>query len=362
MRRVFSHDGLDVAVDASAADLEWLEEFLAPSFVAADEGSARVRVSYDVLPPDVGVDSSAATGRVAFALDSGPVRFLERTVNDRVDLRGPDGTLMFQVHDGGRRASVLHGARPILTRVRLMRVVREYTHNHAIGTGGVMLHAAAVTVDGRAVAIAGAKGAGKTTLALKALVAPGVEYLSNDRVLVRSAQPGFDAIAVPTVIAVRPGTRRLLPQLAAALEQGGDFRESARERHARGPAPPDITGDTWRSSAEQVIGCLGRSRVAAAPLAFVFFPSRTPLRDGPFRLMARDEAADALANALVGHPLGYTSQVFVLDPETTPHETVIRDRARALAATVPCIAGHLPDATSAAEMADWLGERSLQFR
>ena len=353
---VLSHDGLDVAVEAPPGDLEWLEEFLAPSFLVTRDPNARVHVSFDALPPFAGGDSPASTGRVAFALDSGPVRLAERITEDRVDLFGADGALAFQVLDRGRSTRVLRGAHPLPARVRLMRVVREYAHNHSLATGGLILHASAVALGGHAVAIAGAKGAGKTTLALRMLAAPGVEYLSNDRVLVRTGHDAVRAVAVPTVIALRPGTRRLLPELAAELERAGDFRESARERRDRGPAPPDVTGDTWRTSSEQVCFCLGRPRRAAASLACVLFPSRTPVPGNGIRVMHQDEAVGALSEVLVGHHHGYVSELFVPEPGALPGPAIMHERARDLAALVPCVVGHLADDLSSAEAVEWLRE------
>ena len=72
----------------------------------------------------------------------------------------------------------------LTARVRLMRVVREYFHNAALHAGGLVLHAAAVVHDGRAIAVAGRKGAGKTTMLLRLLRDANASFLSNDRVLV----------------------------------------------------------------------------------------------------------------------------------------------------------------------------------
>ena len=54
-------------------------------------------------------------------------------------------------------------------RVSLMRVIRELSMTHAESRGGVLIHGAAYLVKGRAVAIAGAKGSGKTTSLIQAL-------------------------------------------------------------------------------------------------------------------------------------------------------------------------------------------------
>ena len=53
----------------------------------------------------------------------------------------------------GREVRVRYHANPLVARFALMRVVREYAHNHSVRTGGVMLHAAAVTFGDFAIAI-----------------------------------------------------------------------------------------------------------------------------------------------------------------------------------------------------------------
>ena len=63
--------------------------------------------------------------------------------------------------------------------------------NHLSGRGGVVVHAGAAVVDGRALVFPGASGAGKSTLSrlfVQAGLADGL--LSDDRVILRTTQPG----------------------------------------------------------------------------------------------------------------------------------------------------------------------------
>ena len=183
--------------------------------------------------------------RVAFAFDSGPITLSEVAVAGGTRFHDPVLDVAFDVsHDGFETTIRFDESRRRDARLALMRVVREYVHNHAVGTGRVILHAAAVATRQGAVALAGLKNAGKTTLALQLLsAAPEVGYLSNDRLLVA---PGEElAHGIPTVVAVRPGTRQLLPALTSRLESAGDFRASATERKAGWPAPPASRRDVW---------------------------------------------------------------------------------------------------------------------
>ena len=232
-----------------------------------------------------------------------------------------------------------------------MRVVREYAHNHSLRSGGVILHAAAVTSARRALAVAGAKGSGKTTLALRLLETPGTAYLANDRVLVRpDAEPW--AVGIPTVITLRAGTLALLPEMGSRLRRCGDFRQHREERAARGPSPAVEIEGGLRVSAAQLCTALGRRAEATAPLVAVLFPAPGRGAGSPLRRLEVDEAAAALAESLLGRGSGtFASEVFVGTPGPTPGEAELRSRCRALASRIPCYACGLSDGASAEDAA-----------
>ena len=83
--------------------------------------------------------------------------------------------------------------------------------------GHLLLHASAVTRDGRAVALAGPAGAGKSTSALH-LVEHGLRFVSNDRLLVRSGAGGIEALGYPKQPRVNPGTLLHHPRLHFLLK------------------------------------------------------------------------------------------------------------------------------------------------
>ena len=82
----------------------------------------------------------------------------------------------------------------------------------------MLFHASAISWGGRAVAMAGPPGAGKSTSALH-LVEEGFHFLSNDRVLARAHGEGAEAMGYPKQPRVNPGTllhhRRLATLLTA---------------------------------------------------------------------------------------------------------------------------------------------------
>lgn len=78
--------------------------------------------------------------------------------------------------------------------------------------GWVRVHAATVDLDGTRVLVVGPSGAGKTTLAAKLLL-DGADVQGDESVLVRRGE----SLAVPRALHLKPGTARLLPELADVL-------------------------------------------------------------------------------------------------------------------------------------------------
>jgi len=71
--------------------------------------------------------------------------------------------------------------------------------------GYVLCHAGAVARGGRALALCGTSGAGKSTTSL-ALVAAGLDFVSNDRVLLKPRDGGVEVQGIPKHPRVNPGT------------------------------------------------------------------------------------------------------------------------------------------------------------
>lgn len=85
-----------------------------------------------------------------------------------------------------------------------------------LGRGHVLLHAAGVSRDGRAVVLAGLPGAGKSSAALH-LVDAGFRFLSNDRVLARPDGGRVEVLGYPKQPRVNPGTLLGHPRLSVLL-------------------------------------------------------------------------------------------------------------------------------------------------
>jgi HprK-related kinase B len=82
--------------------------------------------------------------------------------------------------------------------------------------GHSLLHASAVSWNGRAAALAGPAGAGKSTSALH-LVEAGFRFVTNDRLLARPASGSVEALGYPKWPRVNPGTLMGHPRLRGLL-------------------------------------------------------------------------------------------------------------------------------------------------
>ena len=333
MTRTFDDGRHGTVVEASAGDLEWLREFLHPAYAAREEAPQKRNAPRAVLEEVGALEALAVSDarRAAFVMDSGPLRLPEA--------RGRAGTWHVGAMPGvhlrldaeGLQASVVFetAARPA-ARIVLMRVVREHTHNHAIAAGDVVLHAAAVVHAGRALAVAGPKGAGKTTLLLHLLSAQGTGYLSNDRI---SVNPRGTARAVPTIVAVRPGTQALMPGAAARLAGAGDFLRRRDDR--AGAASPVSSGGVWYLSPAQLAASVGCPMNAEAPLAAVAVLAAVGGPTTTVSRLSQEEARRVLVSTLIGHRSGtYVSDLF-----SPPSSVIGRDD---LASRCARLAGHVP--------------------
>lgn len=85
--------------------------------------------------------------------------------------------------------------------VESYKIVRHLLTTQLLATGGRPLHASAVAVDGNVLAFCGRKGAGKSTALLHALLSriPGLGYVANDRLLLRTGAGTPQGLCWPTV-------------------------------------------------------------------------------------------------------------------------------------------------------------------
>jgi HprK-related kinase B len=88
--------------------------------------------------------------------------------------------------------------------------------NWLMRRGAVLCHAAGVARGERGVGISGISGAGKSTLSLH-IVTRGLDFVSNDRLLIRRSGSSQVMDGVPKQPRVNPGTLMSIPELGSVL-------------------------------------------------------------------------------------------------------------------------------------------------
>ncbi len=82
----------------------------------------------------------------------------------------------------------------------------------------LICHAAGLILHGQAIAVAGFSGGGKSTLMLHLMEHPQSRYLTNDRLFIHHRGVGVEAVGIPKLPRVNPGTLVNNPRLAPLIE------------------------------------------------------------------------------------------------------------------------------------------------
>ena len=158
--------------------------------------------------------------------------------------------------------------------------------------GWHICHASGLVHAGRALGIAGFSGGGKSTLMLRLLEHPDVNYLTNDRLFIRRAGTTVQTVGIPKLPRVNPGTIVHNPRLHGLIPQA--------QREALLALPAD---DLWHLEDKYdvlVDGVYGANRITpTAPLAAFLVlnwqrDSNAPLRVEQVELEQRRELLGAI--------------------------------------------------------------------
>ncbi|UES49470.1 HprK-related kinase B [Roseibium aggregatum] len=105
--------------------------------------------------------------------------------------------------------------------------------NHFQRQGWVACHAAAVRTPNRGLAISGLSGGGKSTSMLRLMELTGTQYVTNDRLLVRNAGNSTDALGIPKLPRINPGTIVTNARLTGLIDE-------EREEELRNLEPDEL--------------------------------------------------------------------------------------------------------------------------
>jgi len=99
--------------------------------------------------------------------------------------------------------------------------------------GWVACHAAAVRTAEKGLAISGLSGGGKSTTMLRLMEIAGTQYVTNDRLLVRSADSHTQALGIPKLPRINPGTIVTNARLVGIIDE-------EREEELRNMEPDEL--------------------------------------------------------------------------------------------------------------------------
>jgi hypothetical protein len=354
---LLDYDNLVIGADSDdSEDLEWLAEFLCPSFRRLDAfasrvADCRVRLVRDPAAFSRWEDRLKSAGDLrtrAFLLDAGPVNLGTIPDGDALVAHDDFFNVFFRWSPAtGRNAVDIIDGDPVdleeasharRARVPLMRAVREWAMHHAFRRGRGFLHAAAVVRDGKALLLAGPKRSGKTSLLTAILQArTDVAYLANDRVMVSRLDAGVVCRGMPSIVSVRPGSLEFLPGVEPRLRASACGHTS---RSLETTTPVTLADGRYALSPAQFRRVVDARPVAEAGLAAIVFPRVRPEEATlSVRPLSAQEATQRLAEAVFGlAAAGGPSAIFdVAGPGNYPDLESVLAKAARLANDVPCL-------------------------
>jgi hypothetical protein len=330
--RQLVYRGLAVRVDGVDDDLAWLHEFLAPAFVARDGGDAdwHVQLVSDATAlARLQAHTAGARGLVSWlVLDRGPVRLPAWSDGAGGLLVRDDGAgAAYRIDAEQQRLDIVCAPHERTRRTALMKAVRELAMSSAWTPDSLVLHAAACADARGALLIAGPKRAGKSSLLLHLLRAPGMRLLSNDRVVVDCGTAPFAAHGMPTIVSLRHGTVEQL--CATAADASAPFRYGYTRTLAEAEASPPPTDSSPRPinvSPAQLSRLLGVDMIGSAVPLALLLPRVDPQAAGiGLRRLDAETAAAHLADVSFGAALPpHISDVLRSSTASVPDAVAVR--------------------------------------
>jgi hypothetical protein len=152
--------------------------------------------------------------------------------------------------------------------IQVIDLIRDLVTRHEEACGTIILHASAVVYGDEVVAIAGSKGAGKTTTLLRLLAGQEASYFTGDKLFCWSKGGRLWALPWRDWPYVGVGTLRTSPQLSAFAERSLDLDLDGQPAELKLLLDPD--------QFEQLIGA--KFDVRERPIGAVVLPRISPGR------------------------------------------------------------------------------------
>ncbi|MBP0047257.1 HprK-related kinase B [Marinobacterium sp. AK62] len=194
--------------------------------------------------------------------------------------------------------------------------------NHLQQQGGLICHAAALSVGGRGVAVAASSGGGKSTLMLRLMELPEARFITNDRLFVSPTATGLTGTGVAKLPRVNPGTLLHNPRLRPIL--------SPARQAEFGALTPEALWELEFKSDVPVEDYYGPgSLVLSAPLHDLILLNWSPASDEPCQIQPVNlEARSDLLPGIMKSPGAFYQNAAgeFLSAPTLPPEADYRER------------------------------------
>ncbi len=363
----FTFDDTALEVTADDAPLAWLEFFLRPWFApAGSQAAGTVRL---VVDPDrheailrtAGGSATAGQDVPCFVLDSGLVSLPSLgSLDGRHWILDEAFSAVYGVEAGA--VEIVVRADGPGARVALMRVVRELTMVDQRRRGNVVLHSSAVAHDGRSIAFCGPKRAGKSSMLLHSLAAPGAEFVANDRAVASLGDDGRLVLrGLPTIVSLRADTLSRFPDVARHVRAAPDRHWLTADESSRRTARP--WADTERAvdlAPASLCRLLDVEPRADAPLGALVLPMIDPTAAGLELVAASPTSAlTQLRAGLVGAALGDVP-VSALAGDQHPPTEAEREAQEMTLVALSRLPVYSARVGSAAFVSEWPGQRLLR--
>ena len=326
--------------DASA--LDWLAEFLRPSFDFGAPGTDDYSIDFDtdsVASAQLARQAAKGVATDCFSNDGQFSRAVSWTdaAGSRIVSFGAAGPFL-RVPTIGSKLQLFATDDRDRNRLTLMRIVRELATLAHWQRRRLLLHGAAFESEGAATVVCGPKHSGKTTLLMHAL-AGGSRLIANDRAIVDPTGTAATIRGMPTMVSIREPTLAYFPDFA---EQCAAARYDCVRTIAECRSAQRDDSERWtlpNLSGVQLCRLLGTTAIQSAPLAKVLFASVKPeARGAELIRLSPNEAAERLAENLLApcRPLRWPSVFQRFTASAPPSDEELASRCRQLAEQLPC--------------------------
>jgi hypothetical protein len=366
-RLVLDYLGCSVSIEGhDQATLDWLVEFLCPSFqqlvpsrsrqqptdwrvvIEQGDGDQGARDQGDgVSQPCHLLQNTPAESRVdCFTLDGHFESFRQVTAaqGQRL-LQHPDHHTLLEVDTARSVARLRATDSDENLRLTTMRVIRELGTIEALNQACLPVHGGAIAVNGQGIMFTGPRRAGKTTTLLRSLVQHQADFIANDRLFLDLRSVAAVVRGMPTILKIRASTLFLLPRLHDSYRQTPWFRsETLAEARQRFLDPDHPRNNLLSLSASlntaQLLAITGTRAVQDSALSAIVFPAvAEPGQAARLKMIGAAAAAERLMSSCLLRPSVplQTAPAFrrASDVAVVPDEQ-LRELCMQVTARVPC--------------------------